>query len=47
MMSALVLVATPIVPVIWKFGDPLAAVGTLANVGIGAYSYKMLSARTE
>ena len=46
-MAAIVLVMTPVVPVIFGFGDPLAAAGTLFNVVVGTYSYKMLGASTE
>ena len=47
MMGAVVLVLTPWATVILGFGDALAAAAITLNVGGGAWTWKMLFARTE
>ena len=46
-MSAVVLILTPWVPVLFGYGDPLAAGIIFVNVLAGAYCYKVFVARTE
>ena len=47
LMSAIVLVMTPWVPVIWGYGSTLAAALNLLNVGMGTFSYRVLAARAD
>ena len=47
MMASVVLIVTPWVPVIFGFGDTIAASIVLVNVLSGSFVYKMFAARTE
>ena len=47
MLSAIVLILTPWIPVVFGYGSTIAAAIILANVGSGAFTYKAFVARTE
>ena len=44
MLAAGVLVMTPFVPLLWGFGDTVAAMLNGLNTGVGAYAYKVFGA---
>ena len=47
MLTAVVLILTPWVPVVFGFGDTIAASIVFVNVVAGAFVYKVFAARTE
>ena len=46
-MAAIVLIMTPWLPVLFGYGETIAAVIILVNVSAGSFAYKVFAARTE
>ena len=47
LMTSIVLMMTPWIPMLFGFGETIAAVIILVNLATGAFAYKAFAARTE